>query len=151
MRHQWRKMSLHMCRLLIVSYYGKFYMHRLALIFLIFCSNAYSQCWEVGDLKGVSAKKGSKYEVSKDGISKSTFKINISGKTSSVTPSSDLKCIQIAANSLTCLYSEDEKGTTETWSVDPENYVAYYTKTNSGFGMFDGAALFVGNIKGLCK
>ena len=126
-------------------------MRRLALILFIFCSNAYSQCWEVGDLKGVSAKEGSKYEVSKDGISKNTFKINIAGKNSSVTPSSDLKCMQLATHSLTCLYSENGKGTTETWSVDPENYVAYYTKTNSGYGMFDGAALFVGTIKGSCN
>jgi hypothetical protein len=126
-------------------------MRCLALILFIFCSNAYSQCWEVGDLKGVSAKEADKYEVSKDGISKSNFKVNISDNNSSVTPSSDLKCIKIAANSLTCLYSENGKGTTETWSVDPENNVAYYTKTNSGFGMFDGAALFVGNIKGSCN
>lgn len=125
---------------------------RVLILFLAAMSfNAQANCWRVGEFKGYSSIAGNDYKVGSDGISGATFTIQISGKTSGIIPNQDMRCLELAPHSLLCLYSQDGRGTAETWSVDPAKGVAYYSRSRSGFGPFDGSAMFVGRILGSCQ
>eukprot|EP01036_Dinobryon_divergens_P050999 gene50999-68266_t len=107
---------------------------------------AFADCWTVTNLSGTSSKKWDGYESSKDGISKGTFRIQIGNEVSAVVPS-DLKCTRTSDFSVVCLHIADGKSTVETWSVDPDDQVAFYTKTTNGWGGFDGVSAFTGKAK----
>lgn len=112
-----------------------------------FCN---AECWKVEELKGYSSRAGSEYKISEDSLTGRTFLVKISGDTSVVTPN-DLTCKQVSSTSLVCISTGKSRGVVETWSVDPKNGIAFYTKSISGYSLFDGRTLFVGKIIGSCK
>ncbi|WP_339414561.1 hypothetical protein [Pseudomonas sp. EA_35y_Pfl2_R5] len=126
-------------------------MRILPLVFVFLAANVQAECWQVGDLKGVTAKSADKYSITEDGMSKKMFLVNIKENASSIIPSSDLECLKVSNHSMTCIYPTESKGTVETWAVDPANNIAYYTKSVSGFGIFDGPTMLVGKILGMCE
>lgn len=126
-------------------------MRFISLLLFLVSTTAHSACWTVGDFKGYSAKKGADYNIGIDGLTGQKFSVHIAGEASAVIPSSDLECKQLATHSIACTFSEGGRGTVEIWAVDPEQGVAYYTKSSNGFGIFDGPVLFVGEVKGKCR
>ena len=126
-------------------------MRIIVIIIFLISPTVHSACWKVADFKGYSAKQGASYKIDEDGLTGQEFSVQMTGKGSAVIPSNDLQCTQIATYSIVCLFSEEGRGTVETWSVDPKERVAYFTKSNNGYGMFDGPVLFVGKIKGQCQ
>ncbi|MBV2129022.1 hypothetical protein [Arsukibacterium indicum] len=119
-------------------------------VFILFLSTScFAGCWKIGEFSGYSARAGDKYEIKADGLTGRTFMLQIAAEASALVPS-DLTCKQVSSTSLVCISSENHKGVVETWSVDPKNGLAFHTKSISGYGMFDGANLFVGKILGSC-
>ena len=126
-------------------------MRLLILFILTIPSLAFAECYVVGDLKGYSVRESDNYVISKDGISSQKYIIEINGDNSSVTPN-DLECTTAGDNALLCLdKSAGNQTTIETWSVYPSKNKVVYTKTINGYGVFNGANMFVGNIKGKCN
>lgn len=119
----------------------------LSILTSPFCN---AECWKIGDLKGYSSRAGSEYKISEDSFTGKTFMVQISGATSAVVPN-DLTCKEVSSTSLVCISSEKNRGVVETWSIDPKNGVALYTKSVSGYNIFDGGNLFIGKIIGTCK
>ncbi|MCS0335196.1 hypothetical protein ND981_19935, partial [Vibrio diabolicus] len=69
---------------------------------------------------------------------------------SSVSPN-NMSCFQAGAATLICAdVGNSGESTIETWAVYPDSGKAVYTKSINGFGAFNGANMFVGNIKGHC-
>ena len=121
------------------------------ILFIAFSSQAYAQCFVVGDLKGHSARENENFEVIDDAISGQKFIIEINGENSSVTPN-DMSCLEVSVNSLMCFsQASDKKSTVETWTVYPSNNKVVYTKAINGYGVFDGGKLLVGSVKGRCE
>lgn len=126
-------------------------MRRFLLFVLLMPAIAFSECYVVGDLKGYSTREAYEYELSDDGLSSRKFIVEIDGQQSSVTPN-DMSCIQAGKYTVLCVDAEgDGKSTIETWAVYPGKGKAVYTKSMNGLGPFNGANLFVGNIKGQCE
>lgn len=111
---------------------------------------AEANCFVVGDLKGFSTRQVESFEIGKDGISSQKFIVEFKGKESSVSPN-NMSCFQAGASTLFCAdVGTDGETTIETWAVYPDKAKAVYTKSINGFGDFNGANMFVGNIKGRC-
>lgn len=111
---------------------------------------AFSDCYVVGDLKGYSTREAFDYELSEDGVSSGKFIVEINGQKSSIRPN-NMGCRQAGKNTVLCTDTDDAgESTIETWAVYPEKGKAVYTKSMNGLGSFNGANLFVGNIKGRC-
>ncbi|MBR9872397.1 MAG: hypothetical protein GYB26_14780 [Gammaproteobacteria bacterium] len=124
---------------------------RLAILFMLLVPTiAFSDCYVVGDLKGFSTREAYEYEFSDDGVSSRKFVVEIDGKRSSITPN-NMSCTQAGKYTVLCVDAEDNGASTiETWAVYPEKGKVIYTKSMNGLGPFNGANLFVGNIKGKC-
>lgn len=126
-------------------------MKLVVFIALLMPTLAFSECFVVGDLKGYSTREAYDYEISDDGLSSRKFIVEIDGQRSSVTPN-NMSCRQAGKYTVLCVDAEDAgESTIETWAVYPEKGKAVYTKSMNGLGSFNGANLFVGNIKGRCE
>lgn len=114
-------------------------------------SIANSSCYVAEDLEGYSSRDRNNFKLEEDGLSKQTFNININGEQSSISPS-DMKCMQAGLNSLLCL-DVKSKGQVviETWIVYPAQEKVIYTKAVNGYQAFNGANMFIGNLKGKCN
>lgn len=112
-------------------------------------TSARADCWTVTGLSGTSIKKGGDYSIVKDGISKGVFHVQINGQGSAVVPN-DLSCSETNPNSVLCVGFGDEKSTVETWTIDPQEGIAYYSKSISGWGFLDGVSAFKGTAKKGC-
>jgi hypothetical protein len=117
-----------------------------SLILLMMSDFAFAECWIVSEFKGYGAAGYNNFEIQRDGISGQKFVININGKNSSVI-SSDIKFIEVTPYAIVGI----KDGVIETWSINIEKRKAFYTKTASGYGPFDGVKMFVGNLEGKCK
>lgn len=117
---------------------------------ILSASTAYAECWTVGNLSGQSAKAFEKYMLTEDGITDSRHNITLAGNRSLVTPS-DLPCSQANSRLLVCIGQDRDSAMIETWYVDPFAKRAIYTQTRSGYGPFDGSAVFVGEVLGPCQ
>ncbi|WP_296933653.1 hypothetical protein [uncultured Marinobacter sp.] len=124
---------------------------KLVVLFVLFMpALVFAECFVLGDLKGYSTREGFDYEISNDGLSSRKFIVELDGQASSVTPN-NMDCTQAGKHTVLCVDASDSgEATIETWAVFPEKGKAVYTKSMSGLGPFNGANLFVGNIKGRC-
>lgn len=109
-----------------------------------------AECWRVRALKGYSAQANDEYALSADGISARTFEITIGKSGGQVVPASDMKCIPLTTTSLICTNTAGAGATVEIWQIDPERKRAIYTQNRVGFGLLDGAKVFVGSVAGEC-
>ncbi|WP_076587988.1 hypothetical protein [Vibrio ostreicida] len=122
----------------------------LVLFFSLISFSSQANCYIIGDLKGFSTRQYESFEIDKDGISSQKFIVDFKGKESSVSPN-DISCFQAGSNTLICAdIGNKAKSIIETWAVYPDSEKAVYTKSINGFGDFNGANMFVGNIKGRC-
>ena len=112
--------------------------------------NTYAACWRVNGLGGVSTKQWLNYKPEPDRISGREIELVFDGDNSTTSDSSDMSCFQLSTFKLLCLYSSGGKGTAETWSIDPHAMKVFYTKSMSGYGEYDGASLFIGDLAGRC-
>ncbi|EOE4689129.1 hypothetical protein ACKB4K_004327 [Vibrio vulnificus] len=125
-------------------------MKYLTFVFLLVSFTSQASCYVVGDLKGFSTRQIESFEIGKDGISSQKFIVEFKGDESSVSPN-NMSCFQAGAATLICAdVGNSGESTIETWAVYPDSGKAVYTKSINGFGAFNGANMFVGNIKGHC-
>ena len=103
-------------------------------------------CWEVSDLKGVSAAAHEAYKLTPDGFGKNAPAIHLVSTDAGgmVSGHGDFVCKEFGPTTVVCFGGEAGSSHVETWTIDPVSDVAWFTRTRSGFGPFDGAALFVG-------
>lgn len=125
-------------------------MKYLLFIFSLMSFFSYADCYVVGDLKGFSTRQIDNFEIGKDAISSQKFIVEFKGEESSVSPN-NMNCFQAGSTTLICASVGNEaESTIETWAIYPELEKAVYTKSINGYGAFNGANMFVGNIKGYC-
>ncbi len=125
-------------------------MKSLIFVFSLMSFTSHASCYVVGDLKGFSIRQFDRFEIAKDGISSQKFIVEFNGDESSVSPN-NMSCFQAGAATLICAdVGNDGESTIETWAVYPDTAKAVYTKSINGFGDFNGANMFIGNIKGRC-
>ncbi|PKH04775.1 hypothetical protein [Moritella sp. Urea-trap-13] len=125
-------------------------MKYLVIICSVLSFSAQASCYVVGDLKGFSTRQIEGFEIEKDGISSQKFIVEFNGQESSVSPN-NMNCFQTGSSTLICAdVGSSGESTIETWAVYPDKNKAVYTKSINGFGGFNGANMFVGNIKGRC-
>ncbi|PHX08373.1 hypothetical protein [Vibrio splendidus] len=125
-------------------------MKYIVVVWTLLSFTVQASCFVVGDLKGFSTRQFESFEIDKDGISSQKFIVEFKGEESSVSPN-NMNCFQVGSSTLICAdVGTDGKSTVETWAVYPEKEKAVYTKSINGFGDFNGANMFVGNIKGRC-
>lgn len=125
-------------------------MKYLMFIFSVISFASYANCYVIGDLKGYSTRQVDNFEIGKDAISSQKFIVEFNGEESNVSPNT-MSCFQAGATTLICASVGDEaESTIETWAVYPDTKKAVYTKSINGYGAFNGANMFVGNIKGYC-
>ncbi|TKF31832.1 hypothetical protein FCV62_01660 [Vibrio kanaloae] len=125
-------------------------MKYLVVIWALLAFSVQASCFVVSDLKGFSTRQFESFEIDKDGISSQKFIVEFKGEESSVSPN-NMNCFQVGSSTLICAdVGTDGESTIETWAVYPGKEKAVYTKSINGFGDFNGANMFVGNIKGRC-
>jgi hypothetical protein len=125
-------------------------MKYLIFVFSLLPLTSLASCFVVGDLKGFSTRQIDGFEIEKDGISSQKFIVEFRGEESSVSPN-NMSCFQTGTATLICADAGNNgESTIETWAVYPDTAKAVYTKSINGFGDFNGANMFVGNIKGRC-
>lgn len=133
-----------------VNYHGELMRTLIILVFFL-PSLVLADCYVIGDLKGYSTRENEDYKILDDGISSQKFIIEINGDKSSVSPN-DMSCMQAGSHTILCFDKTSEgQSTIETWAVYPDKGKAIYTKSINGYGSFNGANLFVGNVKGQCN
>lgn len=120
------------------------------LLIVLFPMTSNANCWVVGDLKGQSVRATENLEFDEDSISDKKFIIEIDDKTGSLTPT-DLSCAGLSNVTLFCGSLKDSGASVfEVWTVYPEAKKVTFTNSRAGYGVFDGASLFVGDILGEC-
>jgi hypothetical protein len=123
----------------------------ISLFVLLIANQALAECWVVSGLKGYGSNAADKFNIHEDGLSKK-FQVDINGNKSSVTGSEGLSFEQVTPQLIVGVYkSGGYRGTIESWGIDIENRKVFYTQARNGFGIFDGAKMFIGNIEGNCK
>ena len=127
---------------------------KAVLIALVLTSGvANAGCWTVGELRGVAALKGDAYKIGPDGFGKfapSAYMVSTNGS-GSVTNHGDFRCTKMTASAVMCVGGDAGKVTLEVWSVDEETGTVIFTRARSGWGDFDGSAVFVGKVTGQCN
>ncbi len=123
----------------------------IAITILALAAPTYaSECWQVGNMKGMSARMSDNLEISADGFSGQSFDLVFDRDNSRLGGHSDMACSQYGQRTLVCLDAYPSKFVMETWTVDIAAGMALHTKLRDGYGMLDGANLFVGEILGAC-
>jgi hypothetical protein len=79
-----------------------------------------------------------------------TFMLNINGNKSSVIGgdggSNEINFMEVTPGLIVGI----KDGVIETWGIDVKKKKAFYTQSKSGYSIFDGAKMFVGNLDGKC-
>lgn len=109
-----------------------------------------SECWITDGYQGHGAKAYENFKVNPDGMTSTKYVIVVDGDKSKVLDN-PISFIQVSANSILGLDIVKGKSVVETWSVFPSEKKAIYTKTVNGYGVYDGAAMFVGKVVGSCN
>jgi hypothetical protein len=126
-------------------------MRIILTLLLLLPTLAWSNCYVVEDFKGFSAREAFDYVTEKDGFASREFTIKIDGENSSVSPNS-ISCQQAGNNTLLCLDTTNKgQSTIETWAVYPTKNMVIHTKSINGYGIFNGANMFIGQIKKQCN
>lgn len=125
-------------------------MYKALLLALLLPNFAFAQCYVVANLKGPSVREADGFDVEDSGFSNQKFMIEIDNEKSAITPS-DMRCFMAGPNNVQCVdITEKGQVTTEIRSVFPESKIVVHVKVNNGYGPFNGANLFVGDIVGSC-
>lgn len=127
----------------------------IAILFLILfslpSSSFSSECWVVSGLKGIGSNSADQYNLHEDSLDNRSFQIIIDGNNSSVIGSDGISFYEVTPQLIVGIYSNgSHKGVIESWGVDIEENKVFYTQTKSGYTIFDGAKLFVGELDGKC-
>jgi len=110
-----------------------------------------SGCWVVSGLKGIGSNSADQYNLHEDSLDNRSFQIIIDGDNSSVIGSDGISFYEVTPQLIVGVYSNgSHKGVIESWGVDVEKNKVFYTQTKSGYTIFDGAKLFVGELDGKC-
>jgi hypothetical protein len=124
----------------------------ISILALLITNHVFAECWVVSGLKGYGSNAADKYGIHEDGLSGQKFKIIINGNKSSVTGSECISFKEVTPQLIVGVYkSGGYKGTVESWGIDIENRKVFYTQTKSGYTIFDGAKMFIGDLDGKCK
>jgi hypothetical protein len=122
------------------------------LTLLLLSNSVFAECWVVSDLKGYATNLADKYNFHTDRISGKKILVNIDGDNSSVSGSEEISFVEVTPQFILGVYRGGVyKGTVETWGIDIERRKVYYTSSRSGFTIFDGAKVLVGDVIGKCK
>lgn len=115
-------------------------------------NSSFAEWWVVSGLKGYGSNVADNFNIHEDGITGQKIRININGNKSSVTGSESIIFEEVTPQLIVGAYkSGGYKGTVESWGIDIENHKVFYTQIRSGYTIFDGAKMFVGNLEGKCK
>jgi hypothetical protein len=122
----------------------------LAILISVVPNVAFSECYEVSDIKGYRAF------ASTGGIEKSTwyeskFKITFDGENSLVPTGGGRNCEEVKKNTLICTSQRNDSVAIEVWNVYPDSKVVIMTHQANGTGRLDGAQVFSGRIVGSCE
>lgn len=120
----------------------------LLLLAAVTSANA-SKCFTVGQLSGVASHRGESFKADKDGFSNKTFQVLINGKMS-IAPDWDTPCTETADNTVICMKATDSTVSVEMWAIDEGSKTVLFSRMRSGFGIYDGGALFAGKVLGSC-
>jgi len=124
----------------------------ITMLLLLMANHAFAECWVVTGLKGYGSNAADKFNIHEDGLSDKKIHITINGNKSSVTGSEGISFKEVTPQLIVGVYkSGGYKGTVESWGIDIENRKVFYTQTKSGYTIFDGAKMFIGDIEGKCK
>ena len=124
----------------------------ISMLSLLITNHVFAECWVVSGLKGYGSNAAEKFGIHEDGLSGQKIKIIINGNKSSVTGSEGISFKEVTPQLIVGVYkSGGYKGTVESWGIDIENRKVFYTQTKSGYTIFDGAKMFIGDIEGKCK
>ncbi len=114
-------------------------------------SVVFAECWIVSGFQGYGSNNADNYNIYKDGLTGMTFMLNINGNKSSVTGgdggSNVIDFMEVTPGLIVGI----KNGVVETWGIDVEKRKAFYTQSKSGYSIFDGAKMFVGNLDSKCK
>lgn len=120
----------------------------LVLFTVLFSLSAIaSECWITDGYQGHGAKAYENFKVNPDGMTNTKYVVVVDGDKSKVLDN-PISFIQVSANSILGLDVVNGKSVVETWSVYPSEKKAIYTKTVNVYGIYDGAAMFVGKVIG---
>lgn len=124
----------------------------VSMLSLLITNHVFAECWVVSGLKGYGSNAADKFSIHKDGLAGQKIKISINGNKSSVTGSEGISFKEVTPQLIVGVYkSGGYKGTVESWGIDIENRKVFYTQTKSGYTIFDGAKMFIGELEGKCK
>lgn len=121
----------------------------LTVMLIITCNQIFAECWNISEFKGYSSRQEDGYKIDKDGMTKKTFQFNVNK--SSVSPSNNMECSNVANHSILCKNINNGKSVIAIWSIDLQTNISYYTKSVSGYGQYDGVSMFVGKVIGKCR
>ncbi|MDN7125084.1 hypothetical protein J6I90_09350 [Pseudidiomarina sp. 1APP75-32.1] len=123
------------------------------IIILVYLASFPSQanCYVVGEFVGYSSRAGDDFEITTDAITDQQFTVEFDGDDGKVVPS-NLSCKPKGSNTLLCVsISEGGASVIETWSLYLDSKKVTFSKSSSGYGIFDGGTLMTGSILGKCK
>lgn len=124
----------------------------IALLFLMTANSAFAECWVVSGLKGYGSNAADNFNFHEDGLRGQQILVNINGKKSSVTGSVGITFEEITPQLIVGIDKRGGyKGVVESWGIDIEKRKVFYTQTKSGYTIFDGAKMFIGELVGKCK
>ncbi|GAX62668.1 large extracellular alpha-helical protein [Candidatus Scalindua japonica] len=124
----------------------------ITLLLLLIANNAFAECWIASGFKGYGSNAYDKFNIHEDGLSNKKIHISINGNKSSVTGSEEISFKEVTPQLIVGVYmSGSYKGVVESWGIDIENRKVFYTQTKSGYTIFDGAKMFIGDLEGKCK
>lgn len=119
------------------------------LLLLPLYSNA--DCWVAKNMKGTSYSQSEDYKRIDDGFS-GTFMITIAEKNSSVVTNGidadGISYLQISPNTLMGFSQSKTGAVVETWAINDSKVLM--TKVMTGWGEFNSAKSFVGDVVGKC-
>jgi hypothetical protein len=121
-----------------------------SLLLLMVSNVVFAECWIVSGFKGYGCSNADNYNIHKDGLTGMTFMLNINGNKSSVIGgdggSNEINFMEVTPGLIVGI----KDGVIETWGIDVKKKKAFYTQSKSGYSIFDGAKMFVGNLDGKC-
>ena len=120
------------------------------ILLVVLSAHASAECYIASEFVGSSARAESSFQLQSDRMSGQVYKIEISEKSSSVSPS-NMTCIPAGKSTTACIsVTDDGKSVVEAWAVHPAEGKVTYTKAINGYAEFDGGNLLIGKIIGRC-
>ena len=109
-------------------------------------------CYTVDNLAGHASRRADGLKLDPDSFAGQSFQVSIDGRNSRVT-AWDSPCAEVTADTVMCQRVDQAAGTisVEMWAIDQATRRVMVSRMRSGFGPYDGGALFVGRLAGRCQ